>query len=163
MGLPLAPKGCQAMQLLMSHFPKIHPGQGNPAETTSLCCLPRCGCTDLQVTPSKLTGKCPAQAREDAVPQCHSQARLCWHMLIHKLGRAKKAKEASMVLETKMPWSSLQLLQRPASTCPHFPPLFQVFTGWLHFHHKKKKKMPQLGKDRSGWGKRFARRPHLLP
>lgn len=93
----------------------------------------------------------------------HSRNRQCWHMLIHKLGRAKKAKEASMVLETKMPWSSLQLLQRPASTCPHFPHLFQVFTSWLHFHHKKKKKMPQLGKDRSGWGKRFARRPHLLP
>jgi len=93
----------------------------------------------------------------------HSRNTQRWLTLIHRLGRAKPSKEASMVLETKLRWPPLQLLQRPTSTRTRSSPhLLQALTGRQHFQYEKNK-MSQLGKDRSGWGKRLARGSHLLP
>lgn len=53
----------------------------------------------------------------------HSRNMQCCLMLIHRLGRAKKKKDTSTVLETKLPWPLLQLLQRPPSICVRISPL----------------------------------------
>lgn len=81
------------------------------------------------------------RAAQQAPPQ-HSRNMQCWLMLFHGLGRAKKSKEVSTVLETKLHWPPLQLLRRSASVCVCiFPHLLQMFTS-RQYYQSEKNKMP---------------------